>query len=177
MAQARREIFLGTAQLIVSINSDNMIPISWSESVAIPDLPELQKKQRALGGYIILFMRVTSYVVLSKTVELPQWVGPKESRFLRGIRASWHTIAFGWWSLPGILGTVHALIYNLSGGCDVTELYSDPPVVNGSPEHSAVITRIKQCQKKVESRLSWILLIVILTVVVWAGWKIATTDA
>jgi len=150
-----------------------MIPIGWSKEIPIPNLSQIQENHQRYGGRIVLFMRVTSYIVLCRSVTLPIWIGPGKSVVWPGVVASMRSIALGIWSLPGIPRTLGALIYNLSGGCDVTKLIGYLPLVPGTAEHTAELTRIQRWKNRqffaqVATFLSLILIAV--AFLIWRDW-------
>ena len=74
------------------------------------------------------FKVVTSLIVVSidDDVELDF-----RSSFLRGIIATLWTMLFGWWALPwGPIKTIHAILFNLSGGKAITvaQLMDQKPI-------------------------------------------------
>lgn len=103
-----------------------MLHFDWEVKADDKTLPPLLARRKQLGGRIVVFKRVTSFVFLSRRSNHYDVVDRYENRSLRGLLISWPTLLFGWWSLTGALETFHALAHNLLGGMDVTEQVVPP---------------------------------------------------
>lgn len=104
-----------------------MIPLHWTEPAMIPGLDRLVENQRQHGGALVEYQRVWSLVMLSTMTPKVVWVSPGTSRIVAGLPHTLFCLALGWWSLAGFFWTISALITNLSGGIDVTAVFTTPP--------------------------------------------------
>lgn len=117
-----------------------MIPIHWSSQKTIPNLKYLVHQVETYGGSIIEYQQVWSLLVFSHSSPEYVWIGPGRSRFSGGLQQTVFSLMLGWWSLPGIIWTPAAVLYNCSGGADVTSLLlfldrstTPPPLPKRSP--------------------------------------------
>lgn len=107
--------------------------VHWTEPPNVSNLPHLMGKYQTLGGAIVEYQHVTSFIFLSRRAFHYEWVSPGGSRFLLGVKHSVFCCLFGWWSVDGLLiWTPAAIISNLLGGVDITKAL----VSQGSPDTS-----------------------------------------
>src|SRR5882757_6642432 len=101
-------------------------------------LPELLEQYQRHGGKVVMFQRVISAVVISVETTHLVWVPTYTSRTWAGFKYVLWTALLGWWSIPGLWCAPSAILNNLFGGIDVTELVIGPPVLrdNRHPRQS-----------------------------------------
>ena len=116
-----------------------MIPIRWSSSGPIPNARELLRQVELNGGCVVEYQRVWSAILIAGSIPEFVWIAPGRSRWLTGLGISISSMIIGWWSLPGLIWTPAAILYNLRGGTDVTRLIqittprNPPPLPGGLP--------------------------------------------
>ncbi|HEX3797890.1 MAG TPA: hypothetical protein VH413_04245 [Verrucomicrobiae bacterium] len=109
-----------------------MVPLWWNHKVPIRNLPELLQLYHQHGGSIVQYRRIYSVILFSHTSSVFEWVPPTTSHRAAGRKHALWCFMFGWWSIPGLVGTPIALYKNLFGGMDVTSfLTAPPPIVQG----------------------------------------------
>jgi hypothetical protein len=106
-----------------------MLHLHLTRHPDLKGLPEIQKQFERHGGRVVLFQQVTSAVVVSWGSAHLEWVPPHATRTGRGLRYAFWTALLGWWSLSGLWCTPAAILTDLFGGVDVTDLVktSTPP--------------------------------------------------
>src|ERR1700722_639634 len=97
-------------------------------------LPAIREKFGRQGGRVVLFQRVTSAILVSWDSTHLEWIPPYSTRTWVGLRYALWTSLLGWWSLHGLWCAPAAILTDVFGGVDVTELVKTPPPV---PGHSA----------------------------------------
>jgi vacuolar-type H+-ATPase subunit I/STV1 len=89
-------------------------------------LPSIQKSFNRHGGRVVLFQRVTSVFIVSWERTYLEWIPPYSTRTWFGLRHALWTALVGWWSLSGLWCAPAAILTNIFGGVDVTELVKSP---------------------------------------------------
>ena len=103
-----------------------MLHIDWETPANQKALTEIIERRRLMGGKIVVFQRVVSFIFFSRLSNHYCLVGPYESRSLRGLMFFLPTFLTGWWSPSGFLSTCYALAHDILGGIDVTEQICAP---------------------------------------------------
>ena len=87
------------------------------------DLPELVNEFKEHGGSLVEYRYVVSFGIYTRRSTKIEWVPEHASPHLEGLIASLPTLCLGWWSGIGVFCTIGAIITNLLGGINVTELF------------------------------------------------------
>jgi len=143
-----------------------IIPIYWTERTQIKNLPELLAKHQSSGGRLVEYQSVISALFFSQTKPKIVWVADDTNRYLHGLLLSIPTLIFGWWSLAGFFWTVGALVKNLTGGVDVTAVFTTPPPMDGLAWDDTAVRAIER-QRKIQT---WAFAGVLFTLLVIAIW-------
>jgi hypothetical protein len=80
-----------------------MIPIHWSSQANRSNWRWLLEQVDLHGGRIIEYRNVWSFLLISMSSPQYVWLAPGRSRRLGGWNHSVFSLAFGWWSLPGLI--------------------------------------------------------------------------
>jgi hypothetical protein len=144
-----------------------MIPIYWTERASIPNLHDLLEKVRQHGGSIVEYQRVFGIIVFTRTFPVFEWVPPHASRKTAGLKHVLFCAALGWWSVTGLFWTPAALIKNLTGGVDLTKVFTQPPPLPGQPFDNTTIAELNQARKRQQYAYVGFLLFVLLLVFVF----------
>jgi hypothetical protein len=99
-----------------------MIPIIWSTPTSIRNIEDLRDRVERHGGAIVQYERVVSVIVYSRMESRFEWVPPDTSHRAAGLKHAGACALLGWWSIPGFFWTSGAIINNLLGGLDVTDV-------------------------------------------------------
>ena len=59
------------------------------------------------------------------------WVPPGRSRSIAGLKHALFCFVLGWWSFTGLCWTLPAVVNNLMGGVNVTQVLANPPPLPG----------------------------------------------
>ena len=107
-----------------------MIPIRWTSQVDRSNWRWLLEQVDLHGGRIIEYRHVWSFLLISMSSPQYVWLPPGRSRRRGGWNHTVFSLAFGWWSLPGLIWTPAVVLYNCLGGADVTALlrFAERPV-------------------------------------------------
>ena len=119
-----------------------MIPIQWSERAKIPNLSELVQNYHERGGAIIEYERIWSAIYLTHSSPVFAWVPPGHNRSIAGIKHAVFCLLLGWWSPSGLFWTLPAVINNLMGGVDVSQVLAKPPPLPGESYAPAVLKEL-----------------------------------
>jgi hypothetical protein len=101
-----------------------------------PDLtkvPAIQEQFGRHGGRVVLFQRITSLIIVSEETSHLEWIPPYSTRTWVGLRYALWTALLGWWSISGLWCAPAAILTDIFGGVDVTELAKGPPPL---PSHN-----------------------------------------
>lgn len=115
-------------------------------------LPAIRENFGRKGGKVVLYQRVTSVVLISWETTHLEWIPPYSSRSWAGLRHAFWTSFLGWWSWHGLYSTPAAILTDVFGGVDVTEL------VNERPGHRAT-DPIAKAQAVLQNRGYYMLII------------------
>lgn len=96
------------------------------------ELPKLLEQRKATGGRVVVYLRVVSFVFVTRVSHHYCLLRSLENRSVRGFSFSGPSLLVGWWSLIGPFSTFYALAHNLLGGIDVTEELTAPPLLKKS---------------------------------------------
>jgi hypothetical protein len=80
---------------------------------------------------VVLFQRITSAIVVSWESSHLEWIPPYSTRMWAGLRYAFWTALLGWWSIPGLWCTPAAILTDVFGGVDVTEIVKAAPPFPG----------------------------------------------
>jgi hypothetical protein len=92
-------------------------------------LGDIREHYRRHGGRVVLFQSVTSAILISWEEAHLEWVPPYATRVSVGFKYMVWSVFLGWWSVAGLFCTPAAVLTNLFGGVDVTELAQGPPPI------------------------------------------------
>ena len=139
-----------------------MIPIYWTERTSIPNLQVLLDQVRQHGGSIVEYQRVFSFIFVTQSFPVFDWVPPGTSRRVAGLKHVLFCGTLGWWSVTGLFWTPAALINNLMGGVDLTKVFTQPPPLPGQPFDNAAITELNRARKRQQYAYVGFLLFILL---------------
>jgi hypothetical protein len=94
-------------------------------------LPAIREQFSRQGGRVVLFQRITSAIVVSWESSHLEWIPPYSTRTWAGLRYAFWTALLGWWSISGLWCTPAAILTDVFGGVDVTEIVKAPPPLPG----------------------------------------------
>ncbi len=94
-------------------------------------LPAIKEQFRRHGGKVVLFQRITSAIFVTWEHNHLEWIPPYATRTWAGFRHAFWTALLGWWSIPGLWCAPAAILTNVFGGVDVTEIVKTPPPLPG----------------------------------------------
>jgi hypothetical protein len=134
-------------------------------------LPDLVEETKRKGGKIVMFQRVTSLIFISWQTTHVEWVPPYSTGFGTGLRYTIWTLFLGWWSLSGFFATPAALVTNVLGGIDISELAVGPPPLPGKIPSPIIKAQAIIRQRFYHAVLIEFILIIfgIVLFVVWGG--------
>jgi hypothetical protein len=116
-----------------------MMPhLHFTKQPDLKELPAIKEKYRQKGGRVVWYQRVTSAVLVSWDTTHLEWIPPYSTSLWFGLRHALWTALFGWWSFHGLWCAPAAILTNVFGGVDVTELVSGPPPVPGQSATHAI---------------------------------------
>src|SRR5262249_11909849 len=75
---------------------------------------------------VVLFQRFSSAILVSWESTHLEWIPPYSSKTWFGLRHAFWTLLLGWWSFSGLWCTPAAILTDVFGGVDVTELVKVP---------------------------------------------------
>jgi hypothetical protein len=109
--------------------------IHFTKRIDMTALPAIREQFMQRGGRVVLFQRVASAILVSWESAHLEWIPPHSTRTYHGLRHVLWTGLLGWWSLPGLFHAQVAILTNIFGGVDVTDLVTGPPPLPGrTPE-------------------------------------------
>ena len=108
---------------------------SSSKEAVEAKLAALREKVLLGGGLIVQYDRILSALIAAETRPVFEWIGPGESRAMAGVKHALFCVAFGFWSIPGLLVTPAIIVTNLMGGLNVTEAIVPPDGVRSVAGH------------------------------------------
>lgn len=98
---------------------------SCSRGPDLETLDELRENVREHGGALIEYYRVWSFLLVAEMSRRVERVPPGKSRLRAGLKHVAYLFALGWWSIGGFFLTPAAIINNLMGGIDVTDVLTE----------------------------------------------------
>jgi hypothetical protein len=101
------------------------------KAVDMTALPAIREQFERHGGRVVLFQRVISVILVSWESAHLEWIPPYSTRTYHGLRHALWTALFGWWSLSGLFHSQAAILTDVFGGVDVTDLVTGPPPLPG----------------------------------------------
>jgi hypothetical protein len=131
-----------------------IVPIYWTEKSKIRNLPELLAKYREQGGKIVEYQEVISLVVFSQRRPRFVWLPPGKSQAAGGIPSAIGCFFLGWWSIAGFFWTPAAIINNLMGGIDLTQVLTGPPPLPGLVYKSSAWYQLQVARRR-QQIVSW----------------------
>lgn len=125
-----------------------MIHIHLKKHPDMTALAGIREQHSKNGGRVVLYQRTASAIVVSWESTHLEWVPPYSNRTWVGLRHMLWTVLLGWWSVPGLWCAPAAILTDLFGGIDVTELIIGPPPL--PPRLPPVIARAEAVLKNRE---------------------------
>jgi hypothetical protein len=103
-----------------------MLHIDWESRANEKALPAILERRKLVGGRVVVFQRVVSFIFFTRLSSHYCLVQPHESPSIRGLLFFAPSFLTGWWSPSGFLYTCYALAHDLLGGIDVTDQIDVP---------------------------------------------------
>src|SRR6266496_3699313 len=125
-----------------------MIPIYWTQTTMIPNLPQLVDSYHKHGGAIVEYERVFSVLVYSQRSPVFEWVPPGTTRRSAGLKHALWCGLLGWWSITGFFWTAGSIINNLMGGIEITKVFTSPPLLPGQQPDTTVLRELQAPRKR-----------------------------
>jgi len=116
-----------------------MLHLHFEKHPDLRVLAEIRELHRKKGGKVILYQRITSAVVMSWGSTHLEWVPPHSTRTWVGLRYAFWTAMLGWWSISGLWCAPAAILTDLFGGIDVTEVLTEPHPLKGRAWPPAIV--------------------------------------
>ncbi len=143
----------------------DLLPFFLREYDNSDDLTWIANRAEETGGSVVMYQQVFSLVIFTVLRTVFVHVPEGRSKVLVGFKHAAISLLFGPWSWLGPFMTLHALLLNLTGGFDMTDLEIDRPRKGYVPVEDPVAAAERR-QKTLEYGYVTILF-VILGAIVW----------
>ena len=130
-----------------------MIDFHLTQPTDLKVLQKIQEQFDRYGGRMVLFQRLTAVVVITWDTTHLEWIPPYATSMMFRLRNTFWTAALGWWSFTGLCYSPAAILTNILGGVDVTELVS----THATPQSQ--VQTIAKAHAVLKKRLSRVLFI------------------